>query len=354
MAKSADYGLGPFTYPRGWFMVAASTEITSTPLAMRYFGQDLVGYRGASGRAYVSDAYCAHMGAHLAKNTTSYVIKDQMHVEGESIRCPYHAWRFGPDGACNEIPYSKAKIPAAAKIRAWTVQERYGCVYVWHDPENGEPDFDLPAIPQWDNPAYVHWQIDQLGMLPCHPQEIVDNIADVAHLGPTHGGPPLYFSNVIDGIVARQFQGTHHRMLAPGFMLETDTYYTGPGILLSVFNGGGAIMYITHTPVDDGSLKAWHGLLVHSGKDVATEADVPMAREQQAGSLAALAQDFEIWANKRACLTPLAVPGDGAFSKARLWYKQFFNPRAEAASFQARANGTFTAHGMPAEKQIAS
>jgi 3-ketosteroid 9alpha-monooxygenase subunit A len=351
MATTAEYGLGPFTFPRGWFMVAASTEVTSVPSSMRYFGQDLVAYRGESGRAYVVDAYCPHMGAHLGKNTTSYVVKDKTHVQGESIRCPYHAWRFGPDGVCDDIPYSKAKPPAAAKLKSWTVQERYGCVYVWHDPENGAPDYDLPHIPEWDNPGYVHWELDHLGILPCHPQEIVDNITDCAHFGPTHGGPPDYFSNVINGVEARQFQGAYHRTLATGFMLETNTFYTGPGILLSYFNGGAAVMYIAHTPVEDGSLKAWHGLLVHSGKDVAGDAEIAMAREQQAGALAAFAQDFEVWANKRPCFQPLAVPGDGPFSKARIWYKQFFNPRAEAASFQARANGTFTVHGMPAEKQ---
>ncbi|TWB18406.1 MULTISPECIES: Rieske 2Fe-2S domain-containing protein [Nitrospirillum] len=347
MAKTVEYGLGPFTYPRGWFMVAAAPEVTSVPSAVRFFGQDLVLYRGQSGRAYMVDAYCPHMGTHLAKNTTSYVIQDGRHVEGDSIRCPYHAWQFGPDGRCTEIPYSKAPIPAAARLRTWVLEERYGCLFTWHDPEGGAPDFDLPLIPEWDHPSYVHWSIDQLGTLPCHPQEIVDNMADVAHLGPTHGGPAEYFSNVIDGVVLRQFQGAQHRSLAPGFMLETNTFYTGPGVLLSYFNGAHAVMYIAHTPVDDGVVRAWHGLLVHSGKDVATDDDVAGARQQQAGSLAALAQDFEIWANKRACLAALAVPGDGAFSKLRQWYKQFYNPKAEAARFQAQANGTFGARGLP-------
>lgn len=351
MATTADYGLGPFTFPRGWFMVAAAPEVTRVPKAVRYFGQDLVLYRGESGQAYMVDAYCPHMGTHLARNTSSYVIRDGIHVEGDSIRCPYHAWRFGPDGRCTEIPYSKARIPAAAKLRTWTVQEKYGCVFVWHDPEEGAPDYDLPPIPEWDNPAYVQWAIDDLGTLPCHPQEVVDNITDVAHLGPTHGGPCSYFSNVFTGIEARQYQGAYHRALTTDMMLETDTFYTGPGILLSYFNGGYAVMYIAHTPVDDGVVQAWHGLLVHSGKAEATEGDIPAARAQQAGSLAAFAQDFEIWANKRPCFTPLAVPGDGAFSKARIWYKQFYNPRAEAETFQIRANGTYGAHGMPAEKQ---
>lgn len=350
MAGTSEYGLGSFTFPRGWFMVAASDEVTSTPLAVRYFGQDLVLYRGESGRAYMVDAYCPHMGTHLAKNTTSYVVRDKKHVEGEAIRCPYHAWRFGPDGVCNEIPYSSARIPDAARLRSWRLEERYGCLYVWHDAEGGEPNFGLPEIPEWDDPRFVHWTIDQLGTLNCHPQEVLDNMADVGHLGPTHGGPSVYFHNEINGIVLRQRQGGTHRTLEVGELLETDTFYTGPGILLSYFNGNVGVMYITHTPVDDGVIKVWHGYLHRSENEVATPDDVKVARMAQAGSLAAFAQDFEIWANKRACINPLAVPGDGAFGKVRQWYKQFYNPREQEQKFQSLANGTFPVRGMPAQR----
>lgn len=92
MARTSDYNLGPHTFPRGWFMVADASQISTVPQAVRFFGQELVLYRGHSGRVYLVDAYCPHMGTHLAKNTTSYVIRDKRHVEGDSIRCPYHVW----------------------------------------------------------------------------------------------------------------------------------------------------------------------------------------------------------------------------------------------------------------------
>jgi 3-ketosteroid 9alpha-monooxygenase subunit A len=104
MATTAEYGLGEYTFPRGWFMVGVSADATTTPKAVRYFGEELVLYRGESGRVFLVEAYCPHMGTHLAKNTTSYVVVDHEHVEGDNIRCPYHGWRFGPDGQCNQIP----------------------------------------------------------------------------------------------------------------------------------------------------------------------------------------------------------------------------------------------------------
>ena len=192
MASSKDYGLGEFAFPRGWFMAAESAEVTDRPTAVRFFGQDMALYRGKSGRVVLLDAYCPHMGTHLAKNTTSYVIHDGQ-IEGDSIRCPYHAWRFGPDGKCNQIPYYDGPIPKAAQIRSWTVTERYGIVWFWHDPEGAAPEYDLPNHPEWDDPQWVHWKVDHLGTLALHPIEVLDNMVDWSHLGPVHGSKVEYF-----------------------------------------------------------------------------------------------------------------------------------------------------------------
>jgi Rieske 2Fe-2S protein len=32
-------------------------------------------------------------------------------VEGEGIRCPFHAWHFGVDGRCDDVPYDRARRP---------------------------------------------------------------------------------------------------------------------------------------------------------------------------------------------------------------------------------------------------
>lgn len=56
---------------------------------------------------HVLDAYCPHMGADLSKGC----------VRSNSIVCPFHAWVWGRDGQCEDIPYAK-RIPAKAKIKA--------------------------------------------------------------------------------------------------------------------------------------------------------------------------------------------------------------------------------------------
>jgi 3-ketosteroid 9alpha-monooxygenase subunit A len=343
MATTAEYGLGEYAFPRGWFMIAAADEVRDTPLPLRFFGNDFALYRGESGRVVLLDAYCPHMGTHIARNTTSYVVIEGQ-IEGDSIRCPYHAWRFGPDGKCDDIPYHDGPIPAAACIKSWPVVESMGCIFVWHDPEEGEPEYPVPVVEEWNDPAWVHWKIDHLGELASHPQEVIDNIVDVAHLGPIHGSTLQYYENEFRGHLVIQRQGGGHKTLVEGnALLETDTWYTGPGILLSRLTGlYDAVMFIAHTPVEDGSLKAWHGLLVKSDNEVATEADVAMARTYQEAALLAFAQDLEVWSAKRPCTQVLQIPSDGPYGKLRAWYKQFYNPRAEANAWHAKVNGTYT------------
>ncbi len=343
-AHTKDYGLGDYTFPRGWFMVADSAEVGDRPLAVRYFGQEFALYRGKSGRVVLLDAYCPHMGTHLAKNSSSYVVHDGQ-IEGDSIRCPYHAWRFGPDGKCDDIPYNKGVIPKSACIKSWPVVERLGAVFVWYDPEGLEPEWDAPGLAEWDDPQWVRWQFDHLGTLECHPQEVIDNIADFSHLDPVHGSTVKYFRNEFKGHLAIQYQGGGHRTLVGengvSPILRTDTTYHGPGFLISKMWGmGESIIFIAHTSVDEGVIKVWHALLVKSQHAVATAEDAVAARAYQEASRLAFAQDFEIWANKRPAYNILQVPGDGPFHKARIWYRQFHHPRSRREEFRRQVEGT--------------
>ena len=348
MATSADYGLGEYAFPRGWFMVADAEKLTSTPMNVRFFGKDMVLYRGQSGKAYMVGAYCAHMKTHIGKNTTSFIVREGKHIEGECIRCPYHAWKYGPDGKCVEIPNFDT-IPSNAKIDSYTIVERYNAIFFWHDPEGGEPEYELPAIPQWDNPTWVRWHFDDLGVLPIHPIEVVDNISDVQHLQPIHASSPVYFENELRGHKAWQRLGSAGWDLfgEGGPPTDFNTFYTGPGILLSRYSGAtDSIMFITHTPVDDGTVRLWHGALVKIADRVPTEEDLATARNLQAISFSGIAQDYEIWANKEACFNPMQLPIDGKFTKVRTWYKQFYNPRAKVSDYLRRSEGVYTIPGI--------
>jgi 3-ketosteroid 9alpha-monooxygenase subunit A len=225
-----------------------------------------------------------------------------------------------------------------------------GCIWAWHDPENGEPDYEVPDFVEWNDPQWVRCKIVLMGTIELHPQDVLDNMADVAHLNPVHGSTVEYFENEFrDHVVIQRQGGGHRTLVTTSGMLETDTWYTGPAILYSKLTGlYDTLMLITHTPVDDGVLKVWHALLVKSPNRIATAEDVASARAYQESSRLAFAQDFDIWAHKRPCINPLQIPTDGPFHKGRVWYGQFYNPRARAPEFHRKVNGVHVVKGMPA------
>ena len=235
MAQAADYGLGPNTYPRGWFIVAESREIDNGPIGVTFFGRDFALYRGESGNPVMLDAYCKHMGTHLAKNTSAMLIVAEVggkHVEGDSIRCPYHGWRYNSEGHVDDIPYHDGPCPKSASIRSYPVVDNMGCIMMWFDEDGADPDYPPPYLEQWDEGSWVHWDLDHLPELEIHPQEVLDNMCDNRHLGPTHGAPCEYFENEMRDHVLIQRQGGAMTLYG-GAMLYTTTWYTGPGVLLS-------------------------------------------------------------------------------------------------------------------------
>ncbi|MCB1848364.1 MAG: Rieske (2Fe-2S) protein [Halieaceae bacterium] len=351
MAQAADYGLGPNIFPRGWFIVAESSELDKGPMAVRFFGQDLALYRGESGRPVLLDAYCAHMGTHLTASTSAMIVKNGLQIEGDSIRCPYHGWRYNAEGDVDDIPYFDGPCPKSASIRSYPVVDNMGCVMAWFDPDDREPDYAAPFLKEWDDPQWVNWELDHLGELSIHPQEILDNMADVRHLGPTHGAPSEYFENELKDHVCIQRQGGPMQLYDT--YLYTTTWYTGPGILLSkqVFADNVIFELIANTPVDDGVVKCWHGILFRGSEGGATDADRAAAKAAQAGALEAFGADFNVWKYKRPALKIMQLKTDGPFRTNRKWYSQFYATPEGARAIQAELNGFHYTQDMatPAE-----
>ena len=354
MAKAADYNLGPHAFPRGWFIVAESSELDQGTLAVRFFGQDFALYRGESGRPVMLDAYCAHMGTHLTASKSAMIVANGKQIEGDSIRCPYHGWRYGPDGKLNDIPYQDS-CPKTVALNSYEVREVMGCVLIWFDPEGGGPLFEPPYLKEWDDPAWVHWQLDHLEALQVHGQEMLDNMADVQHLGPTHGAPCEYFENEFADHLVIQRQGGFHQTY--NCFLATTTWYTGPGILLSKQEFGEVLTYelIAHTPVEDGLSKVWHGALTRAASVPPSQEDIAAARQVQAGALAAFAADFDVWRYKRPAIRIMQLRKDGPFRTLRKWYAQFYDQRSKAGAYHAQVNGRYHIpdFGKPGERHQA-
>ena len=77
---------------RYWHPVGCSEWVTKKPQRIKVLGEELVLYRGESGRTALMQLRCAHRSVAL----------DYRRVEGDCIRCPYHGWLYDATGQCLE------------------------------------------------------------------------------------------------------------------------------------------------------------------------------------------------------------------------------------------------------------
>ncbi len=316
----------PEGFATGWFVIATCEELAaSAVLSLRYFGRKLVAFRGESGEAHVLDAHCPHLGADLGVGGT---------VVGDTIRCPFHAWRFSGAGQCVEIPYAKTdKIPPRACIKPWPVRERNGLVFVWHDRFGRPPTYEIPQIAEHGSSEWTPWKVSVM-TIRTQPREIIENVADKAHFPRVHSTEIEEFENEFAGHIAIQRTSGVAYPPAGGvdrFRLVA-TYY-GPAYQVTEMDSALPNRLINaHTPIDAHSLHLRFGVML---KKVA--ADDKMARYSD-GYLRNLqsgfGEDVQIWENKAWRDRPMLCDGDGAIGALRRWYRQFYPDAPDEAQAQ--------------------
>lgn len=167
--------------PSGWFQIGWSDEWELGEVRpLRYFGRDLVSYRGRSGALVVLDAHCPHLGAHLGHGGT---------VVDDDIECPFHGWRWSAEGVNVDIPYSD-RTNTSRTIDGWPVEEASGFAYLWHDAAGSAPWYAPPAVPEATDPGWLGFWPDAVHVVSgatVMPQMPLENTVDLAHLKYVHG-----------------------------------------------------------------------------------------------------------------------------------------------------------------------
>ena len=124
--------------PDQWYAVYESSRLRKKPVAVRRMNERLVLWRDTAGTPHAMHDRCPHRGAALSQGK----------VQGDSIECPYHGFRFSAEGDCTLMPCEgpKAKAPAGMTARAYTVREEHGLIWLFWGEARGE----LPELPWFD------------------------------------------------------------------------------------------------------------------------------------------------------------------------------------------------------------
>lgn len=328
-----ETGAAPDRYARGWHCLGlVSTFADGRPHSVEAFGGKLVVWQGADGELKCLDAYCRHMGGDLSMGE----------VDGDSVACPFHGWRWGGDGKCAEIPYAK-RVPPRARTKSWPTLVRNGQLFVWNDPQGGPPPEDV-TIPEFEGYAsgeWTDWTWDVIPVEGIHCREVVDNMVDMAHFYYIHKGLPTYFKNVFEGHLCTQYYaGTNFEHASTGAPIEIGEYegqttkseatYHGPSYLVDkLWDSYGemtieSILITCHYPVSRSSFVLMYGMIVKRipGLDDATMGKVARKMTRLIG--AGFLEDVKIWQHKTRIDNPLLCESDGPVYQLRRWYEQFY------------------------------
>src|SRR5262249_41907379 len=148
-------------------------------------------------------------------------------VEGNCIRCPFHAWEFDGQGNCTSVPYA-TKIPPKAKLGAWPVRERDGMIFVWRHRDGREPDRDLPVVEGFRADEWTPWATTEL-TVHARSLEILENAADSAHHPAVHRNGPTTSKVVRSGRTLELEQRTSGKVLGRDVSTTVNYHLTEPG-----------------------------------------------------------------------------------------------------------------------------
>jgi 3-ketosteroid 9alpha-monooxygenase subunit A len=329
-----DTGSVPERFARGWHCLGLERDFADgKPHAVEAFGGTLVVWSDSKGELHVLDGFCRHMGGNLTNGT----------VKGDEIACPFHDWRWGGDGKCKSIPYSR-RVPLRARTHSYESVVRNGQLMIWHDSEGSPADHDAlpPELEGVGTDRYTDWTWNVIPVDNAHCREIIDNVVDMAHFFYIHFAFPTNFRNVFEGDKATQFMESTGRpdMKNEGYgdedlVLKSEATYFGPSYMINWLDTDykgfltKVILINCHVPTGPNSFNLQYGLCVEKpeGVDEST-ADYIGKKYAETFSVGFL-QDVAIWQDKAPVQNPLLCEDDGPVYQLRRWYEQFYVDKAD-------------------------
>jgi 3-ketosteroid 9alpha-monooxygenase subunit A len=305
----------PFPIPYGWFQVAYPDDLQPGEVtALKYWSRELVLWRDFEGDFHLQDAYCPHLGAHLGVGGK---------VEGTTLECPFHGWKFNGEGSCTNIPYSQ-RTNKRARVRTYPTIQRNGFVLAWYHPHEEAPKWEIPVIDEIGDPAWSDFYKSTY-IIRTVPQEMSENGVDPAHFRYVHGTDDVAEMESYDTDGPCSVMLSKQSYVTPRGVTHgrIDVWNHGPGFSRIWFSGiVDALNIATTTPIDDQTTQIRFNFTVRKFDDEKMTSTVADAFVKEINKQ--VQEDTPIWENKAFLPVQALADTDGPIIKFRKWYSQFY------------------------------
>jgi 5,5'-dehydrodivanillate O-demethylase oxygenase subunit len=144
-----------------WQPVMRARDLKSgTAKPFEILGEKFTIYRGGDGTPHVVAFRCPHRGTQLSLGW----------VEGDTLRCRYHGWRYDGSGQCVEQPNEDRPFCDKVKMPIYPTREYVGLIFAYFG-EGEAPPF--PRYPLLDQPGVI--VTDPIETMPCGFWNRLDN-----------------------------------------------------------------------------------------------------------------------------------------------------------------------------------
>ena len=304
-------------FPYGWFPALLSDELGPGEVKpLRYFGQDLVIWRGEDGAPRMLDGHCRHLGAHMGHGGR---------VVGQLLECPFHAWRYDGEGVVREIPYAERIPPSLTRPceRQWHLAEANRMIWFWYHPDGIAPQWQVEAFPEAADSEWTDYEVHEWRVFVAL-QCMAENAVDVAHFRYVHGTATFPTSEMIwDGV--RRTSIIEAGLDTPQGRVDSKivSKMIGPGQSATRFTGiAETLLGAAVTPVEKAEVRVRFCFTQPKSQ---TEGLSAMAAHGFVWEVCRqLDQDKVIWDRQRYLEKPVVCDGDGPILPFRQWYRQFY------------------------------
>jgi phenylpropionate dioxygenase-like ring-hydroxylating dioxygenase large terminal subunit len=158
-------------HPDFWYPVTQTRKVPrNTVSAATFAGERIALFRTAAGEVHALEDRCAHRQVPLSMGV----------VEGDTLRCCYHAWAYRGNGRICQIPYlPKDAARPPREVRAYPVREAYGLVFVFPGDPDKAAGTPLPDLPDYHSPAHRTMRFSRTVL--CHYSFMHENLLDMNH-----------------------------------------------------------------------------------------------------------------------------------------------------------------------------
>lgn len=188
---------------RFWQPVMLSRDLPAgRAKPLKILGEQFTAYRGAAGAAHIVAPRCAHRSNPL---WTGW-------VEGDSIRCLYHGWKYDQTGQCTEQPAEDGGgFPERTKLKGYPTREYLGLVFAYFGEEAEPPAF--PHFAAFDGPGLIETNAVPR---PCNFFNQLENSVDETHFNFVHRKSDFADTGFNDAIPKLSGKETEYGILRHG------------------------------------------------------------------------------------------------------------------------------------------